>query len=78
LGWSNHSQLKEFYKKPQSFKNHINKIETIISGSHSYILFKSAYDDYINYMSNNINATADCNIFYILQPGYILNKPLFI
>ena len=78
LGWSNHSQLKQFYRKPQSFDKHINKIETIISGSHSYIIFKSGYDEYINYINKTINATADCQIFYNLQPGYILNKPLFI
>lgn len=78
LGWSNHSQLKEFKQQKQQFNKHINNITTIISGSHAYILFKEGYDDYINFFTKNPNATADCHVFYKIQPSYILNKPLFI
>lgn len=73
LGWSNHSKRKE-----QKFDYFINPITTLISGAHAYIIFKSAYDAYINFFSNRPTATADCAIFSSLGHSYVLDKPLFI
>ena len=56
----------------------MNPIKTLISGAHAYILFKDAYDDYINFFASRPNATADCDIFCVMSPSYVLDKPLFI
>lgn len=40
LGWSRHCGK-------QSFNNAYNEITSIVSGAHSYILFKDSYDKYI-------------------------------
>lgn len=56
----------------------MNPITTLICGSHSYILFREAYDDYINFFYHRPNATADCDVFCAMKPSFVLNKPLFI
>lgn len=71
LGWSNISK-----RYPQTLNNLINKITTIISGAHAYIIFKSAYDHYLN-ATAKLNVTAD-GIFVKIPNSYMINKPIFI
>lgn len=73
LGWSNHSR-----KYKQQFNRPFNSITTNISGSHSYVLFKSAYDRYINYVVNHPKATADGLIYNNLGISLVTHHPIFI
>lgn len=73
FGWSSHSK-----RNPQCFSKLYNKITSIISGAHSYVIFKDAYSQYIDYMTNNNNAKADNEIFQIINHSYVINYPLFI
>lgn len=77
LGWSDHKRQRNCYKT-QTFQNPINKIINRINGSHAYILFETGYDDYLNFIDNNKNATADGDVFLYLQPSYILDTAIFI
>jgi hypothetical protein len=72
LGWSNH------VGSYQKFDDNFNKIESLISGSHSYIIFEKCYDEYLTYIKNNPSTTADCNTFNALKNAFILKTPLFI
>ena len=38
----------------------------------------NAYDNYIDYMTKNSNASADTSIYSVIENTYILDKPLFI
>lgn len=71
LGWS--------HSYSQRFNLPFNRItETAISGSHAYILFKEAYDRFIEYHQKFPNRSADNTVFYEISPSYIISKPLFI
>ena len=74
LGWSNYNRGKK-----QRFNAPFNKIEQKdISGSHSYILFKSGYDKYLEFFEENPTGRADNTIFASVGKSYVLNYPLFI
>lgn len=73
LGWSNHSS-----KTKQLFTLPFNRLTSILSGSHSYIIFKSAYDKYLKYMETHKNATADGLIYNNVGNAYVLDRPIFI
>ena len=70
LGWSN-------TEKGQEFIHSINRVTHLIGGSHSYIVFKSGYDEYLNAYQKNPKCHADM-IFRDIQNTYIINIPLFI
>jgi GR25 family glycosyltransferase involved in LPS biosynthesis len=74
LGWSSHRKNEK-----QIFDLAYNKITTwSISGTHSYIIFQSGYDDILNYFKNNPNAKADNKTFISVRNSYVIDKPLFI
>lgn len=74
LGWSNHSKFKE-----QKFILPYNKLTTILSGSHAYILFNSGYDKYLKYANQkNRLITADGYIYNNVGTTVVIDKPLFI
>ena len=66
------------YKRMQNFSNTYNKISSLISGAHAYMIFASGYDFYLKFFKDNPNLPADDNIFKNFPNGYILNEPLFI
>lgn len=72
LGWPNHKH------NTQTFNKYFNRVTTCtICGSHAYILFKNAYDKYLDYFTTHSTGKADNDIYQILN-AYILDKPLFI
>lgn len=71
LGWS---QLQQRNKQPLS--SMYNKIQTLVSGSHAYIIFKSGYDEYLE-LTKKINVTAD-GILSKNKCSYIFSEPIFI
>lgn len=73
LGW-----LRDYKHKPQDFSYDYNLVNTIISGAHAYIIFKSGYDEYLTFFKNNPDKPADDFIFQELSNTYILKYPLFI
>lgn len=73
LGWSDFSKFKK-----QNFYSKFNKINTIFSGSHSYVIFENEYDNYLNYIKCNPSTTADGTIFNKINNSYTLDKPIFI
>ena len=71
FGWSND------YK--QRFDMPFNRITTpTISGSHSYILFKESYDNFIKYHQQYPDKSADNNVFMKMSPSYVIDWPIFI
>lgn len=69
LGWCNIGK-----KKIQHLTTKYNAIETYIGGSQSYIIFKDAYDEYLQ----RYQQTKADMIFNELQEGYMLKSPIFI
>ena len=63
----------------QTFAKPFNRIKTpTISGAHAYMLFKSGYDQYLQFFETNKNAYADNDVFYAISNSYIVNYPIFI
>lgn len=69
-----------FVRQAQDFSHVFNKVQSkTIAGSHAYIIFKSAYDDYITYMQN-LKHLADWGMWQNVgkKQSYVINYPLFI
>lgn len=74
LGFSSYNKSQQIITKP------FNKITTgTISGAHAYILFQSAYDDYLKYFNDKSHKRiADCYVFQAIKNSYVIDYPLFI
>jgi len=65
------------FKDSEKVNDYVSILKSWCWGSHSYMIFKDGYDDYLREYNKNSNHVAD-DFFGILKNVYISNENLFI